>query len=261
MVWGLLYVVSAEASPDVPAETSHQEADRQAWGAERWIEEVDARATRAPGLRYSAVRQTRRGDVTVEERWRFIVFGGDRFRIDYFGDTARQITCDGRWLVDYIPAMGAAARWDLHQLEPDQRAAMIGKVLQKVSVPGIRLGVAKGVTWTVTPGELAGRAVTILDGAGEADTSLHYVIDAATLGIHAMRITQDGQAVLDARLSDHRLVGQDWVFPHLIEMSSPDAGGLATISVRLTKVVAIEHSPEGMFTTVLDPSIPIKEYP
>jgi hypothetical protein len=247
--------------PAQPATTEEAPSDREVWSAERWIAEVDARAAAAPGLRYSAVRTTQRGDVKVEERWRFILFGGDRFRIDYFGDTARQLTCDGRWLVDYIPAMGRAARWDLSALAPRERQSMLAKVLQKVSVPGLRLGDAKGVAWTMTMGTSAGRDVVMLDGEGQGGTTLHYTIDKAHLGVHAIRIVQASQTVLDARLSDHRPITENWFLPHEIHMTAPDEGGLATIHLRLTKALAIEDSPTGMFTTTLDPSIPIEEYP
>ncbi|TNE85517.1 MAG: hypothetical protein EP330_25890 [Deltaproteobacteria bacterium] len=256
----LCAVPALAETPEPPPEMAATE-DRSSWDAERWIAEVDARAASLAGLRYSAQRTTIRGDVTVEERWRFVLFGGDRFRIDYFGDTARQITCDGRWLVDYIPAMGKAVRWDLHQLDTAEKTTMLGKVLQKVGVPGLRLGQAEGVTWTLAHATRGDRPVVQLDGTGKDGSTLHYVIDEEHLGVHAIRIVQGNQTVLDAELSDHRTVDEHVSVPHVVTMESPDKGGLAKISVRLTKVSALTDSPDNLFTTTLDPSIPIEEYP
>ncbi|MCO4745629.1 MAG: hypothetical protein KC912_12625 [Proteobacteria bacterium] len=258
----LLVVAPAIAAPvgDASMEARVVE-ERASWDAVRWIGEVDARADQLPGLRYSARRTTVRGDVRFEERWRLILAEGDHFRVDYFGDTARQITCDGHILLDYVPAMGKAVRWDLDALPSEDRRSMLEAVLKRVGVAGFRLGEAHGVSWSLTDEVLEGRPVVRLVGAGSDETELSYVIDKQMVAVRHMLIKQAGQTILDARPSDLREIHPGVYFPHAVEMETPDEGGLARVSVRLTKVSAVADSPEKLFTTTLDPSIPVEEKP
>lgn len=260
-MWALLIAltVSSYAGDEIAATPVAQE-DRSAWTAEQWLSGVDERAATLPGMRYSVQRSTERAGVQVDERWRTVQYGAN-FRIDYFGDTARQITFDGRHLVDYVPANRAAVRFDVAAMPKDEAAALIGKVLQKVAVPGFRAGVPQGVAWTIREEQQDGREVIVLDGVGQQDTTLRYVIDRDRVCVLHTTITQNGQNVLDARSSDHREVKAGVWLPHEVELRAPEAGGQVRVVMHLTKVTVLTEHPGDLFQAGLDPSIRVEERP
>jgi hypothetical protein len=235
---------------------------RSEWTPERWIAEIDARAQQLPSLRYSAHRTTERGEVTFEERWRFQEDRGGRFRIDYFGDTARQVTCDGITLVDYVPANRRALRFDLGAMPAADVEALLGGILARVAVPGFRVGEARGVRWAVGEGEAwQGRPAVFLEGRGEDETELRYVVDRERVALLRTEIHQEGQVVLLTDSLDHREIHPGVWFPHEVRLRSPDEGGEVRITLRLTKVRLLEDPAASIFETTLDPSIPIEEMP
>lgn len=262
----LLSLSPALAAPSASADDVALE-ERDTWAPEAWIDAVNAQAESLPGLRYSAVRTTRRpsregAETTLEERWRFVLFGRDRFRVDYFGDTARQITCNGLELLDYVPANGMAQRHHMTRMSAEDRVALVQRILSKVAVPGFRLGVADGVTWRegeVT--ELDGRPVVQLLGDGADDSHLEYLIDRERLAVLRTEVHQDGQVVLRTVSTDHREISPGVWFPHAVEIRAPDKGGEVRVSLSLTKVAVVTESPDHLFTTVLDSSIRIDERP
>lgn len=244
-----------------PVEDPHQD-----WTPEEWIQEVDRRAEALPGLRYSARRITRTPsregeEIELQERWRFILLEPDHFRIDYFGDTARQITCDGEHLVDYVPANGKAIRHHLPSMKPDARAELLALILEKVALPGWRLGQARDVSWRFgEPTTRHGRQVVVLEGEGEGGT-LHYEIDAERVAVLRTEIHSGGQVVLRTDSSEHReILPGTWV-PHEVQLRAPDKGGEVRVTLHLTKVSVVTDSPDDLFQTTLDPSIPVEDRP
>lgn len=260
-MWGLLIALALSArAEDVPVSAPAAQEDRSAWTAEQWLSAVDERAATLPGMRYSVQRSTERAGTKVDERWRTVQYGAS-FRIDYFGDTARQITFDGRWLVDYVPANRAAVRFDLSEMSKDEAGQLIGQVLKKVAVPGFRAGVPEGVAWTTKEDTADGRPVIVLDGVGQQDTTLRYVIDRERVCVLHTTITQAGQNVLDARSSDHREVEPGVWLPHEVELRAPEAGGQVRVVMHLTKVTVLSDAPVDLFQAGLDPSIRVEEKP
>jgi hypothetical protein len=230
---------------------------RAGWTAEQWIDAVDAKAASIPGMRYSVERTTVRDGQTVVERWR-IVSWGTQFRIDYFGDTARQITFDGAILLDYIPVKHAAQRWRVSAMPADDAAAVLSRILGRVAVPGFRLGRAEGVTWTAAAGP---DHTVILDGAGHDDTHLRYVIATDKTAVLSTDLDEGGRNVLHTVSSDLREVAPGVWLPHAVELRTPDTGGETRVSVRLTKVTVLVETPPNSFDTSVDPSISIEEKP
>ncbi|MBN2800579.1 MAG: hypothetical protein JXX28_15665 [Deltaproteobacteria bacterium] len=233
---------------------------------EQWLAEVDARAAQLTSLRYSATRSTTRPSAeghqtTVEERWRFIL-QGNKFRIDYFGDTARQITSDGAVLLDYVPANGRAMRHHLARMSAEDQAKLVRGILERVSVPGFRVGVAEGVTWST--GALTrdqDRDVVELLGVSADGNSLRYVIDRERASVLVSEIFQGDKLVLRTTSSDQvEIIPGTW-FPRQVELQVPERGGLATVSMRLTKVSGVGDIPPELFQPVLDSSVPIEEVP
>lgn len=257
LVWVLLGAPARAADVTSPA-IATAPASRT---PEQWIDAVDAMAAKRSSMRYSATRITERASTRSEERWRFVV-DGDRFRIDYFGDTARQVIFDGRYLLDYVPARRAALRFDLHALPADEAKRVIASVLEKVALPGQRLGRAEGVTWRIgDTTTYEDRPVVELLGTGADQGSLRYLIDTERHLALATEIRQDGQAVLRTELSDVREIVPGIWFPHRIEARMPYTGGDVRVSITLTKIGAVSDSPADLFRTELDPSIPIEERP
>lgn len=228
--------------------------------ADQWIAAVDARATALPGLRYSAQRTTVRNGTTVEERWRFVQSNGC-FRIDYFGDTARQITFDGRYLVQYIPAKRAAMRTDISAMSAVDGAEQIGQVLRNVAIPGFRVGASPTVTWTVKHGVEEGISVIVLDGVGPDGSTLTHVIDPSKDAVLRSTIHAAGQDALVTQSRDLREIAPGIWLPHEIDLRAPEAGGEARVTMRLTKVTVVADHPAALFDAGLDPSIPVTEYP
>lgn len=231
-------------------------------GATDWIAAVDARATELPGLRYSARRTTERGEIVLEERWRYqALHGSGSFRIDYFGDTARQVTCDGAVLVDYVPARGGARRFDLTRMDPADVSRLVGGILEKVAVPGFRVGRAD-VAWTLAPGDtFEGRPAVFLEGVGTGTDRLRYVVDRERLAVLRTEIERDGQVVLRTDSHDLREIRPGVWFPHEVRLRTPEAGGEVRVTLTLTKVAVLEDAPPATFQTVLDQSVPVEEIP
>lgn len=259
-VWTLLLAAALAEDAPPTAPVAVETEDRAAWTPEEWIAQVDARAASVPGMRYSVQRTTERGTTKVEDRWRIVQYGA-KFRIDYFGDTARQITFDGKHLVDYVPANRMAMRFDTSKMDPVEAATLLANVLKRVAVPNFRLGQVEQVTWTVSEQDWGGRAAIVLDGAGREGSSIRYVIDRERVAALHSEIQQAGQIVLRAESHDLREVQPGVWLPHRVEMRAPDAGGEARVSLHLTKVAVLADSPAQLFQTDLDPSVPVEERP
>ncbi len=255
-----------EPDEPVPSSVESAAASRQDWTPEEWIQEVDLRVEALPGLRYSIRRTTRTPsregeEMEVLERWRFILLKSGQFRIDYFGDTARQITCDGEYLVDYVPANGKAIRHHLPSLAPDVRAELLALILEKVALPGWRVGQARDVAWRFEePTTRHGREAVVLVGEGETGV-LRYEIDAERVALLRTEIHADGQVAVRTDSSDHREIAPGTWVPHEVEIRAPDKGGEVRVTLQLTKVASVTESPDELFQTTLDPSIPVEDRP
>ena len=254
----------AVVEPAPPTEVEPAVDDRDSWPPEAWLDALDQRAESLPGIRYAArrttVRPSREGQSTeLHERWRFILLG-ERFRIDYFGDTARQITSNGTVLVDYVPANRKAIAFQLDRMDPDERASLVQRILERVAVPGFRVGRAEGVTWTFGEADpWQGRPVVVLEGAGRDDSRLRHVVDRERLALLSSEIHDGDQVVLRTEARDLREIHPGVWFPHEVHLRAPDRGGDVRVTMHLTKVAVLTDSPEELFETILDPSIPIEE--
>lgn len=225
---------------------------------------VDARAAPLEQIRYKAVRNTVNGDRNVEERWLFASGTGGRFRVDYFGDTTRQLVCDGHVLWDYVPARRAALRVDLDALPADERATVLGQVLSKVSVPGLRTGYeAAGLTefaWAAE-GEQGGAPTRTVVGRDARGGQLSFTLDVEHGWLLSSLIEESGIFVASVDSSDFREVRPELWIPHRVVSTAPGPGGKVRSEILLRQVEVGVDLPDRLFSLVLDPSIQVQNRP
>ncbi len=250
-LWSLLVALLsiARALPADPAEALRQ---------------VDARARALESVRYSAIRTTIQNQARREERWVFAGEPGGHFRVDYVGDTTRQLACDGSVLWDYVPALSAAQRVNLLEMSAEERARTLGNVLSKVSIPGIRTGLeAAGmseVSWGPdgTAGGRPTRSVVATDARGGR---LTWVIDAEHGYLVSSRIEKDGAFIVETEASAWRQLGPElWVPMHVVS-TSPAPGGKVRVELDLIQVVVGEDLPDHLFQLKLDSTVAVREIP
>lgn len=228
------------------------------------LAELDARATALERLRYGATRVTWQNDTKQQERWFYAAESGGRFRVDYVGDTTRQIICDGAVLWDYVPAMGAAQRVELNQLPPDERAQMLSRILAKVSVPGVRSGLEaaqmSAVSWGAD-GAVAGRPTRTVVATDEKAGRLSFTLDAEFGYLVASRIEQNGEFLLLTETFDHRELAPGVWVPARVVSTSPAPGGKVRAELQLNGVAVGQDLPDHLFEMKLDPAVQIRRVP
>lgn len=228
------------------------------------LREVDARARGLEAVRYSVIRTTRQNEASREERWVFASEPGGRFRVDYVGDTPRQIACDGRVLWDYVPALKAAQRVDLLALSPEERAKTLGNVLGKVALPGMRTGLEAADMSTLLWGEQGsaeGRPTRAVVATDERGGRLTWELDLEHGYLVSSRIEQDGVFVVESVGSAFRELGPDLWVPMRVVSTSPAPGGKVRVELDLIQVVVGGDLPDHLFQMSLDPSVSVREIP
>ena len=225
---------------------------------------IDARVEALGPFRYGVVRSTEQKGARIEERWRFVSGGDGRFRIDYSGDTQRQIVCDGHILWDYIPSAKMARKIDLSAIGDEERRQMLGRVMQKTSIPGLRAGVAAaGMEWEYAAGAVGGDEPIVVYGIDEKGGEITMTLDAQGRYLLRSEIRQDGRFVvsIDADQHTEAKTGSGVFFPGHVEMIAADDAGETRVSMKITQIVAGEEYPITLFQLQLDPSVSVETVP
>lgn len=228
------------------------------------LAELDARARGLEQIRYGATRVTTQNETRQSERWFYAAEAGGRFRVDYVGDTTRQIICDGAVLWDYVPALGAAQRVELSALPPDERVATLGRVLSKVSVPGVRSGLDAAQMGVVSWGEdvvVAGRPARTVIATDDRGGRLSFVIDVERGYLHSSRIEQNGEFLLLTESFDHRELAPGLWVPSRVVSTSPAPGGKVRAELQLNQVAVGQDLPDHLFEMKLDPAVQVRRVP
>lgn len=226
---------------------------------------LDSAAKVLETVQYGATRVTETGEQTHRETWRYASEPGGRFRIDYFGETQRQIASDGKVLTEYVPARRQARRYDLSALDPDKRAEVLGGILGKVSLPGVRSGVQAAtemaeLSWG-DPTERNGRTLLTIIGTGEQAGDLAYTIDQEHGYLVTAEIRQQSEFVVRTESRQHREVAPGFWLPTEVTSIAPGPGGSVRVDLRLNGVVVGEDANDDLFTIDLDPSVDVVEIP
>jgi hypothetical protein len=215
-------------------------------------------------VRYGALRITEQKGTRTEERWRFASEAGGRFRIDYFGDTQRQVACDGAVLVDYIPALRAAHRYELAALPADERTRLLSAILEKVSLPGVRTGHAQaGMTsWAWgEDGSVGGRPTRTAVGTDARGGRLSFTLDAEHGYLVSARIEENGVFVVSTDSSEHREVAPGVFMPGRVVSIAPAPGGKVQVELKLNQLAVGQDLPDQLFQVQLDESIDVTTHP
>ena len=225
------------------------------------LADLDARAAEVSALRYGVVRTTEENDVQQEERWRFAMNDG-RFRIDYSGDTQRVVICDGALLVDYVPVLRKAMQYDLTRMEAGEAQAVMGRILEHVTVPGFRTGADPTWTWTWDPepkqvGDAWAWEAVGTDGYGG---ELRFVVADDGSRLYSSGIRQHDEFVVSVEARDHLEIATGVWFPQRVEMQAPGEGGLIDVELKVQGIKA-EAVPDTTFDTTLDDSIDLDRVP
>ena len=226
--------------------------------------DLDANARVFEQIRYGAVRVTTVNDTRTQERWFFASEGGGHFRVDYVGDTTRQLVCDGAVLWDYVPAMRAAQRVELSALSAEERAATVSRVLGKVALPGVRTGLdASGMTdvaWG-EDGAIEGRPTRTINATDARGGKLSYTLDAERGYLVASRIEENGEFLVSVESLDHREVAPGVWVPYRVVSTSPALGGKVRAELQLNQVAVGQDLPDTLFEMKLDPSVQVRRVP
>lgn len=253
-VWGTRFAAAEPAGPAEPDPPTSPES---------LLAAIDARAEQLTPLRYGAVRVTHRLGSRVEERWRFVNRGDGAFRIDYSGDTVRQVICDGQVLWDYIPEARKARRLDLMALSAQERTRALSSVLQKVHVPGVRVGVeATDMTWSrVEPPPGTPTGAMVLEGRNETGGRILATLDADGTRLLGTEIWEGENFVVRVEARDHVEVLPGVWFPRRVETTAPAEGGEARVELHLSRIVAKGDLPDSLFEISIDSSVAVETLP
>lgn len=226
--------------------------------ADDWLAAVDAPLAGVPGMRWAVHRRVTQGEARLDERWRMTWDQGGRFRIDYFGDTVRQVARDGDVLVDYLPATGRARRFQLDALEPAERDALLAQVLGKVTIPGLRTGGEVGLSWTVAGEEVVeGRQAVLLEGRDGDDLRLRYAVDRERRTLLRSEGFDAGRNALRTVASGFQEVNAAVWLPQQVELWTPEA----LVTVRLSRVEVLEDPSPALFQLDLAPTVAVDTWP
>jgi outer membrane lipoprotein-sorting protein len=228
----------------------------------RLLGEIDARAARVESLRFGVVRVTDRNGVRIEERWRFVSAPGGRFRVDYSGDTQREIAFNGKILWDYLPSARKARRVDLAALPEAERNATLRAVMEKVAVPGFRIGVdAAAMTWTETPVPEGMPQGTMAFQGVDSKGRIEVVLGGDGAWIDRCEIWTNGSFVLSIVASEHQQIAPDTWFPREVKLEVPEKDRRVTVTMHVSQVVTGEHFPDGLFELSPDSSVAVERSP
>lgn len=228
------------------------------------LAEVDARARALESVRYVANRTTDQGQIHAEERWVFASEPGGKFRVDYVGDTPRQVACDGRVLWDYIPSMHAAQRIELSAMPKEQAASILAGVLDRVTIPGLRTGWQASGMGTIVWGEdstVNGRPARTVIVTDERGGRLSFTLDVAEGYLISSKIEDQGVFVVSVEGADFREVAPDVWVPSRVISTSPAPGGKVRVEVQLIQLVIGDDLPDQLFSLSLDPSVQVRRLP
>jgi outer membrane lipoprotein-sorting protein len=231
-------------------------------GPAQLLGEIDARAARVTSLRFGVLRVTDRGGVRVEERWRFVSAPGGRFRVDYTGDTQRVVVCNGKVLWDYIPSARKARRVELGALSEAERNATLRAVMEKVAVPGFRVGVdAVGMNWTeVAVPEGSPEGTMAFEGT-DAKGRIEVVLGGRGAWVDRCEIWSGGSFVLSILASDHQEITPGTWFPRDVKLEIPEKDHRVAVTVHVAQVVAGESFPDELFELAPDSSVAVDRSP
>ena len=249
-MWALLPLLAALAAlPDDPRAA---------------LAEVDDRAAALSTIRYGAVRTSTQGELEQRESWHFASEPGGRFRIDYAGDTKRQIVCDGHTLWDYVPAARQAQRFDLDAMDRDERDALLGRVLSRVSVPGLRTGwqatADATYAWGVD-GDEGGRPTREVLVTDDVGGRLSFVLDVEGGYLVSSRIDKSGDFVVETSGSAHKEVRPGVWVPTRVTSTSPAPGGKVRVELQLNQSTVGQDLPDSLFEWTENPAVNVTEHP
>ena len=261
----LLCVAEAATTKTVNANGSEHAAEGTA-PAEDPAESLAALDRRVEGLgpiRYGAIRTTARAGRRTVERWSFVQGRKGSFRVDYSGDTARQIAYNGRVLTDYVPALRAARQYDMPNLSVEGQTEVLTDVFKHVFVPGVRIGAdAADMQWKwqhtgSQPEEDPLIAIGQDDKGGELTVWLHpkhrYLLRSE------LRVNSRFIVSVDGR--DHVEVQPGVWFPTHVELVTTDSTGEVRVEFSLARWTAGTTPDDSIFTLSLDESVSIERYP
>lgn len=217
---------------------------------------LDARAAQVTTLRYGALRTTTRGGTVSEERWRFAWEQAPgqawpRLRIDYDGDTQRVIVCDGAVLVDYVPALGRAMRFELAALSAERAQELLRGILDKVAIPGFRSGYNPAMQhrWEAQPD---GRWAIV--GRDERGGELRYLLREDHAALLRSEIRTDGAFVLAVDAQEHvELLPGVW-FPRRVDMRIPAEAGVGVVRIQVSNL-SVQPAPASLFVPRVPASV------
>ena len=265
--WPLLLLLwSTEAAPSETVDPDGEitsEASEAAEDPGEVLAALDRRVESLGPIRYGAIRTTERAGRRTVERWSFVQGRKGSFRVDYSGDTARQIAYNGRVLTDYVPALRAARQYDMPNLSTEGQTEVLTAVFKHVFVPGVRIGAdAADMQWkwqhTESPPE-EGPLVAVGqdDKGGELTASLHpthhYLLRSE------LRVNDRFIVSVDGR--DHVEVQPGVWFPTHVELVTTDSTGEVRVEFSLARWTAEATANDSMFTLSLDESVSIERYP
>lgn len=228
------------------------------------LRQIDAAARAMESVRYSVIRTTIQNEARREERWVYASEAGGHFRIDYVGDTARNLACDGKILWDYVPTLHAAQRIDLLAMSAEDRARTLTNVLSKVSIPGIRTGLEAAdmdnVVWG-PEGQVGGRKTRAVIATDARGGTLTWVLDQEHGYLVSSRIEQGGAFVLETEGSGWREIAPDFWVPMHVVSTTPAPGGKVRVELDLLQVVVGDDLPDSLFQLKLDSTVTVRELP
>ncbi len=238
--------------------------DLRAQDPEAVLLSIDQRVDALGPLRYGAIRTTERAGARTVERWSFVQGQKGSFRVDYSGDTARQIAYNGRILTDYVPALRAARQYDMPELSEQGRQEILTAIGKHVFVPGVRVGVAAAqMTWQWDESAQAAPDAESLKAVGRDAQGgvLTVTLDAKKHHILRTDLRVNERFLVSVEGQDHVEVQPGVWFPTRVELITTDESGEVRVNFSLTRWTANVTTNDSMFSLSLDKSVSIEKYP
>lgn len=219
---------------------------------------IDTRAAQVTHLRYGVLRTTTKGGTRSEERWRFAweQTPGQpwpRLRVDYDGDTQRLVVCDGQVLLDYVPALRQARRFELAALGAERAHTLLSSVLEKVAVPGFRTGYDPRMAWS-WESDPAGLPLAV--GRDEVGGEVRFTLRADHAALLRSEIRQQGKFIVQIDAREHLEIAPGAWFPRAVSMRMPAEAGVGLVELAVTNL-STQPSPAALFALKLDPSVEV----
>jgi hypothetical protein len=263
-MWLALLFAAATESRD-PREADEVLADGIRPDPAQVLAAIDAGASVLETIRYGAVRTTVSGETRVTEHWRFVSEAGGRFRIDYFGDTQRQVASDGEVLTEYVPVRREARRYHLAQMTAEARNQLLAGILGKVTLPGVRTGWAAAASLAAPAwGEdtlLDGRTVWTILATGTDGAVLRFEVDRDHGFLLASEIREADRFVVRTEARGHRELSPGlWLPTDVTALSSGPMGPLR-VELHVTGPDVGKDADDALFHIGTDPSIHVIDLP